>query len=73
MTTSTEYTRLHKLGMQPSDLLSKQTEAAFGYTFADPVERFKLFQQLIELRMLLAKHGIKDKKDLELFLAEKGL
>ncbi len=65
----TKYRYMKKLNLKQSDLLNKQTEAAFGYTFADPIERFKLFQQLIELRMLLAKHGIKDKKDLEIFLA----
>jgi len=70
---SSKYHYLKKLGMKPSDLLNKQTEAAFGYTFSDPMERFKLFQQLIELRMFLAKSGIKSKKDLELLLAEKGL
>lgn len=46
-------------------------EAAFGYIFVDLFERFKLFQQLVEMRMLLAKHGIKDKKDLELLLADR--
>lgn len=61
----TKYRYMKKLNLKPSDLLNKQTEAAFGYTFADPSERFKLFQQLIDLRMLLAKAGIKDKKDLE--------
>lgn len=48
-------------------------EAAFDVTFADPAERFKLFKQLVEMRMLLTKSGIKSKKDLDLLLAEKGL
>lgn len=61
----TKHVRLKRLNLTNTDLTDKQTEAAFGYTFADPMERFKLFQQLIELRMLLAKHGINDKKDLE--------
>lgn len=61
----TKHVRLKRLNLTSADLANKQTEAAFGYTFADPIERFKLFQQLIELRMLLAKAGIKDKKDLE--------
>ena len=65
MLVQTKHVRLKRLNLTSADLANKQTEAAFGYTFADPVERFKLFQQLIELRMLLAKAGIKDKKDLE--------
>lgn len=73
MPTSTEYSRLHKLGMNSSDLLDKQTAAAFELTFADPTERFKLFQQLIELRMLLTESGIHSKEDLRVLLGQRGL
>lgn len=62
---TTDWRRMQQLNLTSTDLANKQTEAAFGYTFADPMERFKLFKQLVEMRMLLAKHGIKDKKDLD--------
>ena len=71
MSKTTDWRRMRQLNLKPSDLLNKQTEAAFELTFADPSERFKLFQQLVEMRMLLAKHGIKDKKDLEGLLADR--
>ena len=65
MLAQTKHVRLKRLNLTSADLANKQTEAAFELTFADPVERFKLFQQLIDMRMLLAKAGIKDKKGLE--------
>ena len=71
MLAQTKHVRLKRLNLTSADLANKQTEAAFELTFADPSERFKLFQQLVEMRMLLAKHGIKDKKDLEGLLADR--
>ena len=66
----TQYSRLAKFGLKSQDLLNPKTKAAFDLFYGGDKELLKHLENYVDLRMLLAEHGIKSKKDLELLLGD---